>query len=156
MSIFYTRQAGCKPPKWSRAPLCVKQQVLFGPDEYISYSNGGMIVAGRLLEVVTAVNVGIVWTVSGLFCGWLLPQTESRTATDLSKICSRNSHIYSFPPTVAASRGASPPMSPADRTRSCPTTTHNRGPSPQRRGRWSSRSRTRGRRAADSTPGRTY
>ena len=26
---------------------------LFGPDEYISYSNGGMIVAGRLLEVVT-------------------------------------------------------------------------------------------------------
>ncbi len=27
--------------------------VLFGPDEYISYSNGGMIVAGRLLEVVT-------------------------------------------------------------------------------------------------------
>jgi CubicO group peptidase (beta-lactamase class C family) len=27
--------------------------VLFEPDEYISYSNGGMIVAGRLLEVVT-------------------------------------------------------------------------------------------------------
>ncbi len=27
--------------------------VLFGPDEYISYSNGGMILAGRLLEVVT-------------------------------------------------------------------------------------------------------
>jgi CubicO group peptidase (beta-lactamase class C family) len=27
--------------------------VLFDPDEYISYSNGGMIVAGRLLEVVT-------------------------------------------------------------------------------------------------------
>jgi len=27
--------------------------VLFGPDEYVSYSNGGMIVAGRLLEVVT-------------------------------------------------------------------------------------------------------
>jgi CubicO group peptidase (beta-lactamase class C family) len=27
--------------------------VLFGPNEYISYSNGGMIVAGRLLEVVT-------------------------------------------------------------------------------------------------------
>src|SRR6266700_6317525 len=27
--------------------------VLFGPDEYISYSNGGMIVEGRLLEVVT-------------------------------------------------------------------------------------------------------
>jgi len=26
---------------------------LFGPDEYISYSNGGMTVAGRLLEVVT-------------------------------------------------------------------------------------------------------
>ena len=26
---------------------------LFGPEEYISYSNGGMIVAGRLLEVVT-------------------------------------------------------------------------------------------------------
>jgi CubicO group peptidase (beta-lactamase class C family) len=26
---------------------------LFGPGEYISYSNGGMIVAGRLLEVVT-------------------------------------------------------------------------------------------------------
>jgi CubicO group peptidase (beta-lactamase class C family) len=26
---------------------------LFGPDEYISYSNGGMIVAGRLLEAVT-------------------------------------------------------------------------------------------------------
>jgi CubicO group peptidase (beta-lactamase class C family) len=26
---------------------------LFGPDEYVSYSNGGMIVAGRLLEVVT-------------------------------------------------------------------------------------------------------
>jgi len=26
---------------------------LFGPDEYISYSNGGMVVAGRLLEVVT-------------------------------------------------------------------------------------------------------
>lgn len=26
---------------------------LFDPDEYISYSNGGMIVAGRLLEVVT-------------------------------------------------------------------------------------------------------
>jgi CubicO group peptidase (beta-lactamase class C family) len=28
-------------------------EALFGPDEYISYSNGGMIVAGRLLEVVT-------------------------------------------------------------------------------------------------------
>jgi len=27
--------------------------VLFEPDEYVSYSNGGMIVAGRLLEVVT-------------------------------------------------------------------------------------------------------
>ncbi len=27
--------------------------VLFEPDEYLSYSNGGMIVAGRLLEVVT-------------------------------------------------------------------------------------------------------
>jgi CubicO group peptidase (beta-lactamase class C family) len=27
--------------------------VLFGPGEYVSYSNGGMIVAGRLLEVVT-------------------------------------------------------------------------------------------------------
>jgi CubicO group peptidase (beta-lactamase class C family) len=26
---------------------------LFKPDEYVSYSNGGMIVAGRLLEVVT-------------------------------------------------------------------------------------------------------
>ena len=26
---------------------------LFEPDDYISYSNGGMIVAGRLLEVVT-------------------------------------------------------------------------------------------------------
>jgi len=26
---------------------------LFGPDEYISYSNGGMMVAGRLLEVLT-------------------------------------------------------------------------------------------------------
>lgn len=26
---------------------------LFGPDEYVSYSNGGMVVAGRLLEVVT-------------------------------------------------------------------------------------------------------
>jgi CubicO group peptidase (beta-lactamase class C family) len=26
---------------------------LFDPDEYVSYSNGGMIVAGRLLEVVT-------------------------------------------------------------------------------------------------------
>src|SRR5215470_14724177 len=30
--------------------------VLFGPDEYISYSNGGMIVAGRLLEVVTGTS----------------------------------------------------------------------------------------------------
>src|SRR5690348_10837047 len=30
--------------------------VLFGPDEYISYSNGGMIVAGRLLEVVTGTH----------------------------------------------------------------------------------------------------
>jgi CubicO group peptidase (beta-lactamase class C family) len=30
--------------------------VLFGPDEYISYSNGGMIVAGRLLEVVTGMS----------------------------------------------------------------------------------------------------
>lgn len=29
---------------------------LFGPDEYISYSNGGMIVAGRLLEVVTGTS----------------------------------------------------------------------------------------------------
>ena len=27
--------------------------VLFEPDEYVSYSNGGMLVAGRLLEVVT-------------------------------------------------------------------------------------------------------
>jgi CubicO group peptidase (beta-lactamase class C family) len=26
---------------------------LFGPDEYVSYSNGGMVVAGRLLEAVT-------------------------------------------------------------------------------------------------------
>lgn len=30
--------------------------VLFGPDEYISYSNGGMIVAGRLLEAVTGTS----------------------------------------------------------------------------------------------------
>ncbi len=30
--------------------------VLFGPDEYISYSNGGMIVMGRLLEVVTGTS----------------------------------------------------------------------------------------------------
>jgi CubicO group peptidase (beta-lactamase class C family) len=30
--------------------------VLFGPDEYISYSNGGMLVAGRLLEVVTGAS----------------------------------------------------------------------------------------------------
>jgi CubicO group peptidase (beta-lactamase class C family) len=30
--------------------------VLFEPDEYISYSNGGMIVAGRLLEAVTGVS----------------------------------------------------------------------------------------------------
>jgi CubicO group peptidase (beta-lactamase class C family) len=29
---------------------------LFGPDEYISYSNGGMIVAGRLLEVLTGAS----------------------------------------------------------------------------------------------------
>lgn len=29
---------------------------LFGPGEYISYSNGGMIVAGRLLEVVTGTS----------------------------------------------------------------------------------------------------
>ena len=29
---------------------------LFGPDEYVSYSNGGMIVAGRLLEVVTGTS----------------------------------------------------------------------------------------------------
>ncbi|MGH2461296.1 MAG: serine hydrolase domain-containing protein [Chloroflexota bacterium] len=29
---------------------------LFGPEEYISYSNGGMIVAGRLLEVVTGTS----------------------------------------------------------------------------------------------------
>jgi CubicO group peptidase (beta-lactamase class C family) len=30
--------------------------VLFGPGEYISYSNGGMIVAGRLLEVLTGTS----------------------------------------------------------------------------------------------------
>src|SRR5919197_4750525 len=29
---------------------------LFGPDEYISYSNGGVIVAGRLLEIVTGTS----------------------------------------------------------------------------------------------------
>jgi CubicO group peptidase (beta-lactamase class C family) len=29
---------------------------LFGPGEYVSYSNGGMIVAGRLLEVVTGTS----------------------------------------------------------------------------------------------------
>lgn len=29
---------------------------LFAPDEYISYSNGGMIVAGRILEVVTGMS----------------------------------------------------------------------------------------------------
>src|SRR5262245_13050070 len=29
---------------------------LFGPDEYISYSNGGMMVAGRLLEVLTGTS----------------------------------------------------------------------------------------------------
>jgi CubicO group peptidase (beta-lactamase class C family) len=29
---------------------------LFGPDEYVSYSNGGMILAGRLLEVVTGMS----------------------------------------------------------------------------------------------------
>ena len=29
---------------------------LFGPDEYISYSNGGMIVAGRVLEAVTGTS----------------------------------------------------------------------------------------------------
>ena len=30
--------------------------VLFEPDEYISYSNGGMVVAGRLLEVLTGAS----------------------------------------------------------------------------------------------------
>jgi CubicO group peptidase (beta-lactamase class C family) len=30
--------------------------ILFEPDEYVSYSNGGMIVAGRLLEVVTGTS----------------------------------------------------------------------------------------------------
>ena len=30
--------------------------VLFDPDEYVSYSNGGMIVAGRLLEVLTGTS----------------------------------------------------------------------------------------------------
>jgi CubicO group peptidase (beta-lactamase class C family) len=30
--------------------------VLFDPGEYVSYSNGGMIVAGRLLEVVTGTS----------------------------------------------------------------------------------------------------
>ncbi len=30
--------------------------VLFGPDEFASYSNGGMIVAGRRLEVVTGLG----------------------------------------------------------------------------------------------------
>jgi CubicO group peptidase (beta-lactamase class C family) len=29
---------------------------LFGPDEYVSYSNGGMIVAGRVLEAVTGTS----------------------------------------------------------------------------------------------------
>jgi len=29
---------------------------LFAPDEYVSYSNGGMIVTGRLLEVVTGIS----------------------------------------------------------------------------------------------------
>jgi CubicO group peptidase (beta-lactamase class C family) len=31
---------------------------LFGPGEYVSYSNGGMIVAGRVLEVVTGTSFG--------------------------------------------------------------------------------------------------
>ena len=53
--------------------------------------------------------------------------------------------------TSAASQQASLPRSPADHTRSCPTARH-WGLSPPCRGRWSSRSRTRGRRAADSTP----
>ena len=56
-----------------------------------------------------------------------------------------------FLPSVAASQRASLPRSPADRTRSCPTA-RSWEPSPPRRDRWSSRSRTRGRRAAGSRP----
>ncbi len=40
--------------------LSYSSAVLFNPDEYISYSNGGMIVAGRLLEKVTGVPYHIL------------------------------------------------------------------------------------------------
>jgi CubicO group peptidase (beta-lactamase class C family) len=51
------------PEAWGRGALQVFVEelgrhcgVLFGPDEYMSYSNGGMNVAGRLLEVVTGTS----------------------------------------------------------------------------------------------------
>jgi hypothetical protein len=80
---------------------------LFEPGEYISYSNGGMIVAGRLLEVVTSTSYP---TSSGASCtpasGWLthpsLPRKPSFAVRPLA-ISLVQTPVASDVPTVQTS-----------------------------------------------------
>src|SRR4029453_13914885 len=51
--LFFPDATGRGALKASLQPLGQQSGTRFGPDEYISSSNGGMIVAGRLLESVT-------------------------------------------------------------------------------------------------------
>ncbi len=54
--LFFPDAAGREALKIFLDGLGQHCGTLFGPDEYISYSNGGMNVAGRLLEVVTGAS----------------------------------------------------------------------------------------------------
>jgi CubicO group peptidase (beta-lactamase class C family) len=54
--LFFPDAAGCDALKIYVERLGRECGSLFPPGEYVSYSNGGMIVAGRLLEVVTGLS----------------------------------------------------------------------------------------------------
>jgi CubicO group peptidase (beta-lactamase class C family) len=56
---------------------------LLGPDEYISYSNGGMIVAGRLLEVVNRSAPSVICLPSD---GPISPTASRRRASAFSRL----------------------------------------------------------------------
>jgi hypothetical protein len=64
--------------------------VLFQPDEYVSYSNGGMIVAGRLLEVAIGTSFHdllrreLCATVMMILCLWIIDNLSIALARRLA------------------------------------------------------------------------
>jgi CubicO group peptidase (beta-lactamase class C family) len=73
---------------------------LFGPGEYISYSNGGMIVAGRLLEVVTGTSYNDLLTLEVYG-----PAGMDESCTSAEEAILRSTAVGHFPdPATGAAR----------------------------------------------------